>query len=171
MRANLSNTIKAPWTAVEPVRVGAVSAATADRFVTVSKGDDPILRVDVFQGPDDSCAFEQAVIWDEFLVIGFGSRAHLVHIKDHRIRTIPLEGYFGSVVPAGDHLLICSAERIYCLKQDGSLAWRSEPLGIDGVVIDGLAYGIIKGQGEWDPPGGWQPFQIELASGRRPTNR
>ena len=104
-------------------------------------------------------------------MIGFGSRAHVVNIKDHGFHTIALEGYFGSILPTGYKLLICSAERIYGLKQDGQLTWVSEPLGIDGVVVEGFTDGIIHGQGEWDPPGGWQSFQVELASGRRPTNR
>jgi len=46
------------------------------------------------------------------------------------------------------------------------LLWRSDCLGIDGVMVDQVADGIIRGKGEWDPPGGWRPFQVRFATGR-----
>jgi hypothetical protein len=51
--------------------------------------------------------------------------------------------------------------------------WESERLGIDGVVVHAVEGDVIEGDGEWDPPGGWQPFELSLASGERvsPTNR
>lgn len=48
---------------------------------------------------------------------------------------------------------------------DRSIAWTSEPLGIDGVVVHDVRDTIL-GEGEWDPPGGWLGFFLRVADGR-----
>jgi hypothetical protein len=35
----------------------------------------------------------------------------------------------------------------------------------DGVVVVAIDDNVVLGQGEWDPPGGWRPFQVSLESG------
>lgn len=45
------------------------------------------------------------------------------------------------------------------------MKWTTQRLGIDGVIVDGVANGIIEGQGEWNPPGGWERFRVKLDSG------
>ena len=49
---------------------------------------------------------------------------------------------------------------------DGSLLWTSEELGIDGVVVNDFDHDIIRGDGEWDPPGGWRPFAVNANNGK-----
>ena len=49
--------------------------------------------------------------------------------------------------------------------RNGSIVWQSTELGVDGVVVSGVADGVIEGEGEWDPPGGWRRFRILLSSG------
>lgn len=44
--------------------------------------------------------------------------------------------------------------------------WRSDALGIDGVIVDRISADEIEGQGEWDPPGGWKPFRVSAHSGK-----
>jgi len=65
---------------------------------------------------------------------------------------------------ANDCFIIASAERLFRVEPSGSLKWSSKKIGIDGVVVDCVQDGIIHGQGEWDPPEGWKPFQIHLES-------
>jgi hypothetical protein len=50
--------------------------------------------------------------------------------------------------------------------KEASLQWRAENHGMDGVVIERVENGVIRGAGEWDRPGGWRPFTISLRSGR-----
>jgi len=38
-------------------------------------------------------------------------------------------------------------------------------LGIDGIIVASTSDGVISGEGEWDPPGGWRPFRLSLATG------
>jgi len=65
-----------------------------------------------------------------------------------------------------DRLLIADATRLTSIDEHGETLWVSDTLGIDGVVVDDVQEGVIVGQGEWDPPGGWKPFRLSLASGR-----
>jgi hypothetical protein len=52
------------------------------------------------------------------------------------------------------------------LEPDCSVFWKSEPLGSDGVVVTQIVPAIIRGEGDWDPPGGWRPFTVLAANGQ-----
>jgi len=56
-------------------------------------------------------------------------------------------------------------ERLFRINRNGRIAWKTEALGLDGVVVDAIDDKVILGQAEWDPPGGWRPFQVKLESG------
>jgi hypothetical protein len=90
----------------------------------------------------------------------------LIQIKQLSVITYALDNYFGHLYAHNDYLLVASGERLLRIQCDGSLAWKSPLLGIDGVIVGNVEDGIIYGSGEWDPPGGWQPFQIRLDSGQ-----
>ena len=51
------------------------------------------------------------------------------------------------------------------LDEEGELLWTSPALGVDGVLVHSIDDGVIAGEGEWDPPGGWRPFRVALSSG------
>ena len=99
---------------------------------------------------------------DTFCVINVDSLAH----DRHDLRT-----YFGYVYTASDFdqasdfLLIASAERVIRLNVDGTIAWTSDVVGIDGVVVNDVLGDVVTGEGEWDPPEGWRRFRLRLADG------
>jgi hypothetical protein len=169
LRVELRATIEAPWTALDPIDVGEVSSGrgTPSVYVTVQEDGEPVFRIDVHEHEPACYAFEAAIAWAGFVVIGFGSRVHFVSTRTRHATTIPLSGYFGYVYPQGDRLLVADASYLRCFDSDGALLWRSKELGIDGVVVSAVADGIIEGQGEWDPPGGWVPFRVDLVTGAR----
>jgi hypothetical protein len=74
--------------------------------------------------------------------------------------------YFGHAYPSETFLLVASAERLFQVALDGSLTWRPEYLGVDGVIVERISTDHIEGQGEWDPPGGWKHFRVSAHSGR-----
>jgi hypothetical protein len=74
--------------------------------------------------------------------------------------------YFGYVYANDEYLLVASGDRLRRIAQDGSIQWTSDVLGIGGVVVRNVFNGIISGDGEWDPPGGWQTFRVTLDSGK-----
>lgn len=154
-----------------PVCVGdfAANRGTPNRYITVEVAGIPHLRIDVYAGKTrpETFAFEEAIIWGEWVVIGIGDRAYLVSFRDQRASTIELGSYFGHLYPFDQFLLIASGERLFMVQAGGELAWSTDILGIDGVVVDQIVGTTIEGQGEWDPPGGWQPFRVDLRSGTK----
>lgn len=141
---------------------------TPGAFVVVEADDEPLLRVDLYSGPS-SFAFEDAIVWSRLLVIGWGERLHLVDLGTRANTVIALGGYFGHLYAAADHLLVASCDRLIRIGPDRSMLWRSAPLGIDGVIVDDIIEGLVHGKGEWDPPGGWIPFTLDLATGKAST--
>ena len=165
--ASFANVLTDAQCRLEPVRVGRVPAGrgTPDRYVIVTRDDSPVLRLDVYSYGPDCFAFEDAVIWRDNLVVGFGSHVHAVSIVDRSTASIALESYFGHLYPTIDHLLIASGERLFRMQPDRTILWKSDLLGVDGVVVHDPGFPIIRGEGEWDPPGGWKPFGVRAADG------
>lgn len=168
-RAELHNIVREPWTAMEPIRVGVVptGAGTPGIYVTVERDGLPLVRIDawpLFSGP-----FTQVVTWKNFIVLGWNDRVHLVNPVTCEVISIQCDGYFGHLYPVGDRLLIADASRLVCINERGEQIWKNAGLGIDGVVVDDVQDSVIVGQGEWDPPGGWKPFRLSLASGETAT--
>lgn len=100
------------------------------------------------------------------ILLGWGEHLEIIRPEARWATAIHLDGYFGSLYPAEGYVLVASAQRLIRLQPDGSVAWTSDPLGIDGVVVEEIVDGIIKGSGEWDPPGGWCPFRLAVDTGR-----
>lgn len=164
------NCIDSPWTHMEPLVLGQVPGGrgTTGAFVVVEANDEPLLRVDLYSG--SACfAFEDAIVWSGLLVIGWGERLYLVDLDTHASAVSELGGYFGHLYAAADYLLIASCDRLFRFAADRTMLWRSERLGIDGVIVDSVAEGVVRGQGEWDPPGGWIPFTLDLTTGADAT--
>lgn len=168
---NMSEFIEGEWLTVECIRAGRVPTAgrTPDCYVTVTEDDNPVLRVDVFAYGPDSFAFQEAVLWQDNLIIGFGSYVHAVSLADHSVVTIALESYFGHLYPTAEYLLLASGTHLFRMELDRSILWQSELLGIDGVVVHEPGLLVVRGEGEWDPPGGWRPFAVLAANGK-PTS-
>lgn len=43
---------------------------------------------------------------------------------------------------------------------------NNDDLGLEGVIVNSVEDGIVRGEGEWDPPGGWRPFSLRLDTGQ-----
>jgi len=78
---------------------------------------------------------------------------------------IMLGSYFAAFYAAQDYLLVASGEGLLRLSSRGEVMWRASGLGIDGVLVSMVEDSLVKGDGEWDPPGGWRPFVLRLDSG------
>jgi hypothetical protein len=169
IEVTLQSTIEVPWTEVPVLCVGAVppGQGTPDLYVTLQVDGRLRLRADVYGTPgNEGFPFQDAAAWQGRVVIGFGHRVHAVCPQSLEVRMLELGSYFGSFHLCEERLLVASAERVYCLDAEGILAWTSDPVGVDGVVNHRVADGRIEGAGDWDPPGGWVPFTLVLASGR-----
>jgi hypothetical protein len=152
---------------MEPVRVGRVppGKGTPDVFVIVEENGKPVLRIDVYDLAPERSAFAECIAWKHWIVIGISHHLHLIPLTADNPSTLDLDDYFGHLYPLDHCLLIASGQRLFCVATDGIVKWSSRELGIDGVVVSRVGDGIIDGEGEWDPPGGWKPFRISLDTG------
>lgn len=112
-------------------------------------------------------AFKDAVIWQSWAVIGMGDEVYWFNPLSHHQQSFSLEGYFGHLYALEDVLLVASASALWCFDAQGKVRWHTDGLGLDGVLVHNVQGSIIEGEGEWDPPGGWQPFYLELNSGEQ----
>ncbi|GER86272.1 hypothetical protein KDW_04340 [Dictyobacter vulcani] len=135
---------------------------TPSQYCLVEENGDPVMRIDVY---GELGAFADIQIWHKWLIIGFADMVHFVSLETRQHHSHPLCGYFGHLYPLQEALLVASASDLLCFDAQARLQWTTEQLGIDGVVIIRVADNIIYGEGEWDPPGGWQPFQLSLCTG------
>ena len=169
IRVSLSPTIEAMWLAgsVPLAQVGrATVSCTPDIYVTVAVGARPLLRIDVYASCSlESYAFEDAMRWGDFVFVGFGHHVYAVRLTGEVSAHVDLGTYFGSFHVGSTHLLIASCSRLLCLDSDAQVLWQSDELGIDGVVVHSADEAVIRGQGEWDPPGGWKAFVLDAVTG------
>jgi hypothetical protein len=165
--ARISKSIEPEWLSFSPVRVGPIAAgsATPDRYVTLADGDRKLFRVDVYAYGPDCFAFQDAIVWSDHIFVGFGSHVHAICLRDRMAKTVALGAYYGHMYPTADYLLVASGERLFRIDPDRSVAWKSDVLAIDGVVVSNPEPPIIVGSGEWDPPGGWRPFSVFASNG------
>jgi hypothetical protein len=167
-RATVHRSLDPRWAHLAPLRVGAVppGAGTPDRFVIVEGNEGTLLlRLDLHKQWGNVYGFEEALVWGDLLVVGLEDWVHVVRLDSRAVTLIDLGTYFGHFYPGDDYLLIASARQLFRLATDGTAAWVSDWLGIDGVIVHHVKDGVIEGSGEWDPPGGWRPFRLRLGSG------
>ena len=161
-----ASAIDGQWLRLEPVRIGSVpsSLGTPHRYFLVEKNDHPFLRIDYYPvvGPHVS---EECIIWGGLVAIGIGNLAFLIDIENKETSEYEIEPYFSSFFPLDDCLLVISGQRIHKVSQDGTIVWSTCDLGIDGICIDHVESGWIFGEGDWDPPGGWKQFVLDVSTG------
>ena len=162
-----ANSIESHWEGLVPISIGKFSQHTEapEQHILVECNKQPFIRIDAFRNFDESFAFKDAVTWFSLLVIGWGHSVYLIHTESMDSTRLECDSYFEDLYKDDDYLLIASGESLTRIDKDGSILWQSNMLGIDGVIVNDVNDGIIKGSGEWDPPGGWEPFQIYLETG------
>jgi hypothetical protein len=155
---------------MSPLRLGQIPSGlpTADLLVTISDDDSALLRVDLYGHSEEIFPFQDALVWYNRVFVGFGHRVYVIDLKKQSASEIylgPLLGYFGHFYASQDYLLVASGECLLRLAPDGTILWQTPNLGLDGVVVNSVEKGVIRGEGEWNPPGGWRPFALRLDSG------
>lgn len=130
------------------------------------KHDEPILHISCFGNTDEYEFKKQALIWHDWIVVGFGHRVYLYHPQKHLSKVLDLGAYFCELYPSPHLLFAVSSQSIDALNPFAEMLWKAEGLGIDGIVIDKVEETILFGSGEFDPPGGWKAFKINAENGK-----
>ena len=138
--------------------------STHDALCLLSLDGHPTLCVRLHRTSNETYTFRDAQYWRGMLVVGWGDAFYVIDPESSSVTRHDLGTYFG-YIHAGNALLIASAERVVRVSSDGTIAWTSEPVGIDGVTFSTVDADFVDGDGEWDPPGGWKPFRLRLTDG------
>lgn len=163
----LSAAIEPLGPAVHQVRLGGDGDETGacERRVGVYDDDRLICCASLFCNDGEAHAFSDATVWGEWLAVGWAERLYLVALDGAVVIEHRLGSYFGYLYPTPGVLFVASAERVYRFSPEGTLAWRSEPVGLDGVIVHDIGSNTLEGSGEWDPPGGWRSFRLCATTG------
>lgn len=123
---------------------------------------------------DQCICFKSLKVSGNDLVIGFGETVHFFNVESRALISKKLDGYFGDLYTPNDlelainefFILVASASYLHHFTFNGDEIWKSEMLGIDGVVVHKIVPPLIHVSGEWDPPGGWEPAIVQLHNGK-----
>jgi hypothetical protein len=165
-KVTLRYVLDPPWLHMNPaVVLGKIppGRGTPELYVTVERDGHPIARIDAF-APDPG-PFVDAVACGDLVAVGIASNVYVIDPESREIRAISCDGYFGHFYDHEGALLIATSSELICLDQRGAVKWTTRNLGLDGVIVDGIEEDTISGRGECDPPGGWRPFRLSLATG------
>jgi hypothetical protein len=170
MHVEMVAALDGDWVRLAPVKVGrdAREGAAPSRFVLVSSAGAPVLRIDLYESGEPECrAFEATELWAPWVVVGYGHWVHLISVESKQVTSFDLGAYFGHLYFFEDSLFVASCDYVFRIARDAALLWRSEQVGLDGVLISEISTEQLEGSGEWDPPGGWRPFCISAKTGKR----
>lgn len=121
------------------------------------------IRFEYSPGP-----FKDVVMHDGKLAVGHGEHFYLfdVHLEKLLLK-LEMELYFGYIYLNKGLLYVADACGLFCITTQGDITWESKGLGYDGVVVNEFTGHYIKGEGEFDPPGGWEPFVLDIRNGNK----
>lgn len=128
-----------------------------------------------FDVPSDvgHSAFQDLRCVDDTVFVGVGESLFALHPLGRVWNRIRLEDYFRALytpedfgLPASSFgVLVVSGTALFSLTGTGELLWCARGLAVDGVLVSDVHDGLIFGSAELDPPGGWQPFVLNLITG------
>ncbi len=158
--------IQFPWTSMPPLQLGKLPSGfgTADLFIAITDNGRPILRVDLYE-ECESVPFKDALLRGNLVFVGFGDAIYVIDPGLRSGSIIALNSYFAAFYSASEYFLAASGTGLLRLSTEGEVIWRTPNLALDGVIVTGVDDKLIKGEGEWDPPGGCKSFMLRLDSG------
>lgn len=129
--------------------------------------------ISIYLGMETDC-FRDIKDSKSSVIFGVGEHVYCYSRRSNTILSKKLDGYFGYLYPAQDieseyfeeNVLVSDASSLMLMSHEGKVLWKAENLGIDGVVVNSIQKNIIYGEGEFDPPGGWEEFKINLKNGK-----
>ena len=123
----------------------------------------PILNLKITS--ELSSPFKDTQVFNDTVLIGWGDTFTVFNLVTKKQSIISLDGYFGNFRIHDNKIFVCSASDVTCMSVDGEIKWKSESIAIDGVIINFFEKETIYCSCEWDPPGGWRPYQLDLLTG------
>lgn len=149
-----------------------------DRQLLISKDAEPLLILQLYIREDErgyliSSAFSEFLLNESHVAIICGDYFYVFEIETHSFSSYPLNDYVGHIYPVpdihsdrlDDRVMVATYCHVFLIDIPTGILWKSDQCAIDGVVITSIENDIVHGIGEWDPPGGWRPFKLDLKTG------
>ena len=148
-----------------------------DRRLLIRKNGEPVLLLQLYIRADDGwligSAFSEFLLNDTHMAIICGDHFQIFDLVTHSFRSHPLGDYAGHIYSVPDvnsvrlheRVLVATYAHVLLIDIHAGIVWKSNRCAIDGVVISSIENDMVLGQGEWDPPGGWRPFKLDLITG------
>ncbi|EOW6643775.1 hypothetical protein ACOZ0N_000661 [Cronobacter muytjensii] len=149
-----------------------------NRRLLISKGGEPIVILQLYIRADEdgwliSSAFCGFLLNESQAAIICGDHFHVVEMTTHSFRSHPLGDYVGHIYSVPDihsdrlhnRVLVTTYCHVFLMDIAAGILWKSRQCAIDGVIITSIENETVLGLGEWDPPGGWEPFKLDLKTG------
>ncbi len=124
----------------------------------------PILNLAITS--EYSSPFRETQIYNDAVLIGWGNTFILYNLTSGKSKILILDWYFGDYRIHDEKIFVCSATDINCLSIDGEVFWKSDPIAVDGIVINSFEGQAIYCSCELDPPGGWVSYKLDLLTGK-----
>lgn len=148
-----------------PVISGENSLNNPHSEYLVAREDDKVQAFEI-KHQAHGLPFKQAMIIDNLLLVGYQEHFYLYNLSiEKNIVSIEMAGYFSQFYLHLNLIYVADAEGLWCINYSGNVVWKNENLGLDGVIILKFEDDKIYGSGEWDPPGGWKDFLLDLKTG------
>jgi hypothetical protein len=114
--------------------------------------------------------FKEALLVDNLLAVGHEEHFYLFdRTTNQNILRLELNGYFGHLYFDSELFYVADARGLNCIDKFGNIRWSNLGLAIDGVIVNEFTNTNILGSGEKDPPGGWEDFSLDKATGIKTT--
>lgn len=149
-----------------------------DRRLLISKDAEPILILQLYIRADEdgwliSSAFAEFLLNESHVAIICGDHFHVFDMATHAFKSHPLGDYVGHIYSVPDihsdrlhnRVLVTTYCHVFLLDIAAGILWKSGQCAIDGVIITSVENDTVLGLGEWDPPGGWESFKLDLKTG------
>ena len=149
-----------------------------DRQLLISKDAEPILILQLYVRADEdgwliSSAFSEFLLNESYVAVICGDHFHIFDMATHSFTSYPLGDYVGHIYSVPDihsdrlydRVLVATYCHIFLIDITAGILWKSRKCAIDGVIITSIENDTVFGLGEWDPPGGWEPFKLDLKTG------
>ena len=167
---NEKTCIDSVWLKVRYVNIGQVTPAerTPDIYYLVSKDEKPYLVVRTYH--EYITPFLSFILWGNYILIGMPDYVCYIDLNNFEIKNILFDKedlYFGYFYIYTDFLLVASSNKLYCFDYACTLLWKSDELGIDGVLIHDFVDDCLMVSGEMDLPNGWIDYQIDIFTGKQ----
>jgi hypothetical protein len=153
---------------VPSVKVGEPpsSDASPDAYLTVTVDREATLRMDIYAEPGERQAFTEVLHWGGLIAVGFGEKAYFLDLQTRTASVVAIGSYFSRFYPTAECLLVASGAHLTCVGLDGELLWTSSELGTDGIVVDQIRQGAVRGEGLYQKPSRWQAFLLDTVTGK-----